>query len=137
MTEKFIDKALLSILRSISNVTAQVGDRIRVDKLEQGDTLPNIVIELTDDQGESDLESSFGGGRIATISIRVRADKRAAANRIAATISGYLDSLLEEQVDNIVIEAVDFGSDSNEIEPEDDSDLPGYVRPFEITVFYH
>jgi hypothetical protein len=82
--------AFRTLLAADAAVIALVGDKIRPDKLDQGDLpLPAIVIEINDDESVESLEDLSSEGQ-ATVSVACCAHSNATAETLAAAVQEAL-----------------------------------------------
>lgn len=83
-----IEETLVALLKGLSAVTAIVGEgnaaRIRPDRLDQGETLPAILMEV-DEEPQNDLDG-IGGLVYSDVTLTCRATTKAAARALAEAI---------------------------------------------------
>jgi len=83
-----IEETLVAFLKSLSAVTAIVGEsnaaRIRPDRLDQGETLPAILMEV-DENPQNDL-SGIGGLVYSDVTLTCRATTKTAARALAEAV---------------------------------------------------
>jgi len=81
-----IEESLRTLLKTFDAVTALLGGatnpRIRPDRLDEGDTLPAIIIEVDDEEQLNDL-SGVGGLVRADVNVKCRAATKKGARLLA------------------------------------------------------
>jgi len=83
-----IEETLVAFLKSLTAVTAIIGTgnaaRIRPDRLDQGETLPAILMQV-DETPQNDLDG-LGGLVYADVTLTCRANTKTAARALAEAI---------------------------------------------------
>jgi len=84
-----LEESLRTFLKTLDAVTALVGGatapRIRPDKLDEGDVLPAIIIEV-DDEDEQNTLDGLGGLVVADVNVKCRAGTKKVSRQLARAV---------------------------------------------------
>lgn len=86
-----LQAAIRTILRSDANVLATVGDRVRPDQLNKGDTLPAIIVELESRDGLETLDDATGDESDCSFVVVCCGSTRSAASALETLVRNALD----------------------------------------------
>lgn len=142
MPTPMIETAVAQLLKNMSGITALVGQRVHVGRRPQNDTLPAIVVNLSDSGEDHDIEEAEDH-QTPQLAIDCYADSYAGAKELAVqvrTLKSQSGSVTVYGVGNIAYGSLAIDSIVIEEEatipadPIDSSDEPTFVRSVLISV---
>lgn len=142
MPTPMIETAIAQLLKNISGVTALVGTRVHVGRRPQNDTLPAIVVTLSDSGEDHDIEESEDH-QTPQITVDCYADSYSGAKALAIlvrTLKSQSGSVTVYGVGNIAYGSLAIDSiviDEEAVvntDPIDSSDEPTHMRSVLLSV---